>query len=142
MERPELELDELWSYVGSKREVIWIWIALERLSRRIVGLAVGDRSVSTCRDLWLSLPADYRRRGIYDTDYYAPYREILPRSRHRPSAKGSGATSLVERFNLTLRNWCCNLTRKTLAISQSKGVHATRIRMVINHYNEQHAGLW
>jgi hypothetical protein len=43
---------------------------------------------------------------------------------------------------LTLRNWCANLNRKTLAISQSVALHCTRIRLVINHYNSLHAGLW
>jgi IS1 family transposase len=56
--------------------------------------------------------------------------------------KGCGATSLIERFNLTLRNWCANLNRKPLAISQSVALHCTRVRLVINHYNLLHAGLW
>jgi insertion element IS1 protein InsB len=37
-ERPILELDELWSFVGSKDKQVWIWIALERQTRRIVRL--------------------------------------------------------------------------------------------------------
>jgi insertion element IS1 protein InsB len=141
-QRPELELDELWSYVTSKGQEVWVWIALERQSRRIVGLAFGDRSADTCQKLWHSLPADYRRRAICYTDGYAPYKLVLPSKRHRPMPKASGATSLIERFNLTLRNWCANLTRKTLAVSQSIPLHCTRIRMVINYYNSLHAGLW
>ena len=42
-ERPILELDELWSFVGSKKQKVWIWLALERQTRRIVGLAFGGR---------------------------------------------------------------------------------------------------
>jgi insertion element IS1 protein InsB len=140
--RPELELDELWSFVGHKGQVVWVWLALERASRRIVGLAFGDRSADTRRELWNSLPADYRKRAICYTDEYEPYRLVLPSKRHRPLPKGSGATSLIERFNLTLRNWRANLNRKTLAVSQSAALHCTRIRLVINHYNSLHAGLW
>jgi IS1 family transposase len=51
-------------------------------------------------------------------------------------------SSLIERFNLTLRNWCVNLNRKTLAVSQSIPFHRIRIRLVLNHYNSLHAGLW
>lgn len=142
MQRPEREIDELWSYVGHKGQVVWVWTALERQSRRLVGLAVGDRSAATCRALWQSLPADYRKRAICSTDEYAVYRTVLPAARHRPSPKGSGALSLVDRFHLTLRNWCANLARKTLAISQSVALHATRIRMTINRYNRDHLGLW
>lgn len=135
-------MDELWSYVARKGQVVWVWVALERVSRRIVGLAFGDRSADTCCRLWQSLPADYRKRAICYTDEYEPYNLVLPSKRHRAMPKGSGATSLIERFNLTLRNWCANLNRKTLAISQSVALHCTRIRLVINHYNSLHAGLW
>jgi len=68
LERPILELDEIWSYVGSKTNKVWIWLALERQTRRIVGLAFGDRSEKTCRKLWKSFPADYRKRAIMYTD--------------------------------------------------------------------------
>lgn len=126
----------------TKGQVVWVWIALERHSRRIVGLAFGHRSADTCRQLWQSLPADYRKRAICYTDEYAPYRLVLPSTRYRPMRRGLGATRLIARFNLTLRNWCANLTRKTLAVSQSVAFHCTLIRMVINHYNSLHAGLW
>ena len=42
-QRPILEIDEQWSFVDNKGQEIWIWIALERQTRRIVGLAFGDR---------------------------------------------------------------------------------------------------
>jgi IS1 family transposase len=63
-ERPILELDERWSFVASKDKQVWIWVALERQTRRIVGLAFGDRSSDTCRKLWESLPPEYRKRAI------------------------------------------------------------------------------
>ena len=47
-----LELDELWSYVGNKKNKVWTWIALERSTRQIVGYAVGDRSANTAEALW------------------------------------------------------------------------------------------
>ena len=43
-----LELDAIWSYVGSKAQRVWIWHALERNTRKIVGIAVGDRSETAC----------------------------------------------------------------------------------------------
>jgi len=44
-------MDELWSYVDSKGSELWVWMALERQTRNVVGLAFGDRSAETCRDL-------------------------------------------------------------------------------------------
>jgi hypothetical protein len=63
--RPEIEIAEQWSYVGNKGQVIWHWVAVERATKQVVGWVVGDRSAATCRRLWESLPADYRKRGIF-----------------------------------------------------------------------------
>jgi predicted XRE-type DNA-binding protein len=50
--RPEIEIDEQWSYVGSKGQIVWHWGAVERSTRRVVGWAGGDRSAEACRVLW------------------------------------------------------------------------------------------
>ena len=42
-----LELDELWSFVGSKANARWVWIALCRQTRQIVAYFVGDRSTDS-----------------------------------------------------------------------------------------------
>ena len=140
--RPEIEIDEQWSYVGSKNQVVWHWVTVERTTRRVVGWAVGDRSPATGRKLWDSLPADYRKRGVFYTDEYHGYRQILPASRHRPFPKGHGATSLVDRAHNTFRQWCANLVRKTLSFSRDVSLHAVRLRLVVDAYNAERAGIW
>ena len=128
-------MDELWSYVDTKGNEIWVWMALERQTRKVVGLAFGDRSEATCRRLWQSLPADYRKRAIIYTDEYDVYRKVLPSKRHRPVPKGSGQTNHIERLNNTLRQWCANLVRKTLSFSKDVDLHQKRIRLVIDQCN-------
>ncbi len=39
-----MQLDEMWSFVGSKGNKQWIWLAIDADSREIVGVFVGDRS--------------------------------------------------------------------------------------------------
>ncbi|MDD5124339.1 IS1 family transposase [Methylovulum sp.] len=39
-----LECDELWSFVGNKGNKQWVWLALDRKTRAIIGVHVGDRS--------------------------------------------------------------------------------------------------
>jgi IS1 family transposase len=46
-----IEADEWWSFVGSKRSVAWVWVALDADTRRVVALVVGDRSDFTARCL-------------------------------------------------------------------------------------------
>jgi insertion element IS1 protein InsB len=42
--RLTIECDELWSFVGQKGNKHWIWLAIDRDTREIVGVFVGDRS--------------------------------------------------------------------------------------------------
>ena len=55
--RVVIECDELWSFVGSKRDVWWVWVALDADSRQVVALVIGDRSEATAECLWEALPA-------------------------------------------------------------------------------------
>ena len=57
-----LELDETWSFVPSKGNPVWLWVALERVSRRVLAWVVGDRSADTARKLWDALPMSERRK--------------------------------------------------------------------------------
>jgi len=118
---------------------VWIWLALERQTRQIVGLAFGNRGKETCKALWESLPADYRKRGILYTDFWHSYQSVLPSKRHRAVSKDSGETSHIKRFNNTLRQRCSNLVRKTLSFSKNQFYHEIRIRMFIEHYNQTRA---
>lgn len=131
-----VEMDELWSCVGHKQQPVWIWLALDRATRTIIGVAFGDRSAQTCQHLWDALPPNYRQRAVLYTDQWDAYAAILPSKRHRPVDKSSGETNHIERFNITLRQRCSALVRKTLSFSRDEWLHQKRIRLFINHYNK------
>ena len=114
---------------------MWIWLALERQTRRIVGLAMGDRTDNPCRAMWLSLPPDDRKRAVWYSDFWASYANVLPSKRLRQVGKDSGETAHIERFNHTLRQFCANLVRKTLSFSKKLKEHERRLRLFIDHYN-------
>ena len=59
-----LELDEMWTYVGQRRRKVWLWLAVERASRRIVAWVLGRRDAATARRLWQALPGRYRRHWL------------------------------------------------------------------------------
>jgi len=129
---PAIEIDELWSYVGNKLNVVWIWIALESKSRRIIGGVFGDRSEQTAQRLLSSLPPYYQQNGVFFTDSGPAY-NVLPNHQHFVI---DNATNHSERFNCTLRQPCSNLARKTLSLSKSLAMHKHRILNFINHYNQ------
>ena len=81
VEDPVLELDELWSFVLKKSRKRWIWIALCRQTRQVVGLVIGDRSEKACRRLWKSIPDAFRHAHCY-TDFWKAYLRVLPATQH------------------------------------------------------------
>ena len=66
-----IEADELWSFVGDKRDVWWVWVALDADTRQVVGMVAGDRTEATARRLWAAVPAEYRDGAVVYTDFLA-----------------------------------------------------------------------
>lgn len=92
----------MWSFVGSKNNKQWVWLAIDADSREIVGVFVGERSRQSAKQLWQSLPAVYRQCAVCYTDFWQAYQQVLPSKRHRAVGKETGKTSYIERFNNTL----------------------------------------
>jgi len=130
-----LECDELWSFVGKKKRQKWIWLALNRDTREIVGVAIGSRRRATARKLWASLPAVYRQCAICYTDFWEAYQTVLPSKCHRAVGKESGQTNHIERYNNTLRQRCSRLVRRTLSFSKKLSNHIGAIWYFIHDYN-------
>jgi IS1 family transposase len=129
-----LELDELWSFVGSKQHSCWIWIALCRRTRQVVAWHPGDRSLRFCRALWDKIPSAYKQ-GLIFSDFWEAYESMVPKEQHRACGKEEGQTNHVERFNLTLRQRVGRLTRRTLSFSKSLLWHYRHIRHFLVQYN-------
>jgi insertion element IS1 protein InsB len=131
-----IEADELWSFVGSKDRVEWVWVALDMGTRRVLAMVVGDRAADTARRLWAALPRGYRTGVVVYTDFLASYQVVIPRARHRPVGKDTGRTAHVERFWLTLRQRCARLVRKTLSFSKCPRNHLGALWYFIRLYNK------
>lgn len=129
----EIEVDEMWSFVGSKEVKTWVWLALERSTRQIVGFATGDRGSYGGQMLWSSLPTRYQQEAVFYTDGWSVYDELIPADRRRQEP---GGTAHIERFNNTLRQRQPHLTRKTLSFAKTDDSHFARTLNFINHYNK------
>ena len=133
--RLTLECDEAWSFVSNKGNKRWIWLAINRETREIVGMHIGDRSCDGARGLWQSIPSVYRQYAVCYTDVWEAYETILPSKRHRAVGKETGQTSHIERFNCTLRQRVSRLVRKPLSFSKKLENHIGAIWYFIHHYN-------
>ena len=130
-----LEVDELWSFVGSKANPRWIWIVLCRQTRQVVAYLVGnDRSAQSAQALRERLPPGYRRRATR-SDWLLAYAEVFPRRTHRCCDKSEGETCHVERWNCTLRQRLGRFVRKALSFSKIDEMHEIALRLFIHHYN-------
>ena len=128
------EADELWSFVGKRSNVYYIWLVVHRQSRQVVAFHVGDRSRESARKLWAKIPAYIRLYGLFHTDHWASYQKVIPEERHL-YAKKKKWTNHVERLNCTLRQRISRLVRETLSFSKTLTNHIGAIKYFLCHYN-------
>ncbi len=71
-----MEIDEMHSYIQSKKNYCWIWIAVDRAGKRYLDFVIGNRGTETGLRLWdkvKELETDF-----YCTDYWKSYAEFIP----------------------------------------------------------------
>ncbi len=115
---------------------VWIWFALNRDTREIVGVYLGDRSKGSAKKLWDSLPNAYKKYGFAFTDQLLSYTAAFPKNQLRQCEKSTGATSHIERFNLTVRQRISRLVRKSLAFSKKLENLVGAVWMFVHDYNQ------
>ena len=120
--------------MGRRRRKVWLWLAIERGSRRVVAWVMGQRDAATARRLRAALPRRCRHCW-YFTDLFPAYAQALLAGPHRPCPKGKGQANIVEALNCSLRQHCGVLVRKSCSFSKSLVMHAARIKICINQYH-------
>ena len=125
----------MWYFCGNKKNKQWVWIALNRDKRAIVGLHIGDRSNDGAKALWNSLPAFYKKYSTIYTDFFESYASIFPEKQLTQCGKEEGQTNHIERFNNTLRQRVSRLVRQTLSFSKKLTNHAGAIWDLVHDYN-------
>lgn len=77
-----LEADELWSFVGKKKNQVWIWIALDATTRQVVAVHAGGRAEADAKAFWAEVPEPYRSGCDVYTDEWDAYRGAIPPEVH------------------------------------------------------------
>jgi insertion element IS1 protein InsB len=125
----EAELDEMRSFVGSKRQPRWLWEALDHQTGRILAYVFGRREDRAFLELKALLePLGIRR---FYTDGWGAYQRHLAPTHHVVSKH---ATQQLERKHLTLRTRIKRLVRKTICFSKSVQMHEIVIGLFINRF--------
>jgi insertion element IS1 protein InsB len=118
------EIDELWSFIGSKKNVIWITYALEKETSKIIDFYVGAKSRLTIKPLIDKLLL-LKPKRIY-TDKLNIYPGLIPNKIHKVFRY---CTNTIERMNLTLRTHIKRLSRRTICFLRSKLLLEAHLRI-------------
>jgi len=123
-------------------------MALERRSKLVVGFHIGGRGQEGALGLWppwqrFSIPKELRKRVLVFTDDRAANRWDAYATVFAKGQPGAGAhqvegkrqTTIIERFNNTLRQRCARLVRKTLSFSKTWENHCSAIKYFLAYYN-------
>jgi insertion element IS1 protein InsB len=127
--RQEAEADEMWSYVGNKKNQRWLWHAIDHKTGVTLAYVIAkhcDAALSKLKEL-LS-PFGIRR---FYTDGWGGYERHIPAKNLKTGKK---YTQKIERKHLTLRTRIKRLARKTICFSKSEKMHDIVIGMFINRY--------
>lgn len=125
----EAEVDEMWSYVGNKKEQRWLWHAIDHRTDAVLAYVFGRRK----DEVFLKLKTLLEPFGItrYYTDSLDTYQRQLDPAQHCP---GKRNTQRIERKHLALRTRIKRLARKTICFSRSIQMHDIVIGLFINRY--------
>jgi insertion element IS1 protein InsB len=125
----EAEVDEMWSFVGKKKNQKWLWHAIDHRSGQVLAYVCGRRQDEVFAK-WKALlePFGIRRSR---TDHWGAYTRHLDPAEHSP---GKQNTQKIERKHVTLRTRIKRLMRKTICFSRSIGMHDIVIGLFVNRY--------
>ncbi|QPW26366.1 IS1 family transposase [Edwardsiella ictaluri] len=123
------ELDEQWSFVGSKARQHWLWYGYNTKTGGVLAYTFGPRTDESCREL-LALLTPFNI-GMITRDDWGSYGREVPKDKH---LTGKIFTQRIERNNLTLRTRIKQLARKTICFSRSVEIH----EKVIGAFIEKH----
>jgi len=125
----EAEMDEMWSFVGYKKQQRWLWHAIDHRTGRVLAYVL-----ATHQDQSLVKPVNLLKPfGIkhFFTDAWGAYERVLAPHTHLIGKKN---TQKIERKYLTLRTRIKCLDRKTICFSKSIVMHDIVIGLFINKY--------
>jgi len=112
--RVEIEVDEMWHFLQSKANKLWIWKAYCRTSNRLIDWVCGKRDKATFMQLYERLK-EWRVDLIF-ADHWEVYKQCIP---EEILVQSKTQTVAIERNNFRQRHWLARFKRKTCVVSKS-----------------------
>ena len=109
-----VELDEMWHYLGSKKNKLWIWKAYRRETGELIDWECGGRDKATFKRLIDRLLK--WKVELFCTDNWAVYQEVIDEDR---LFQGKTQTYYLEQNNGRQRHWYARFRRKSIVVSKT-----------------------
>ena len=120
-------MDEMWSYVGNKKNQCWLWWAIDHKTGNVLGYTFGTREHSNLNNL-LNILKPIDISTVYCDNNFA-YKKYIT---YIPVIIGKKHTQIIESKHISLRTWCSRLVRKTIRFSKSFLLHRIVLGLIIN----------
>lgn len=130
-----LQLDEMWSFVGKKKNKVWIWVVYEPDSKQIIAYHMGRRNLRAAQALWAKIPEEMRQHCYIETDSWEAFRTIIPFEKHWI---GKTYTFYIESLFSAVRSRVSRLVRKSKSFSKKLENHEAAIRYFFWQWNLSH----
>jgi IS1 family transposase len=127
-----LEVDEFWTYVGEKKNKVWLIYAYHRATGEIVAFVWGKRNLKTARKLRKRLSSlGVSFDGVY-TDNWDSFRAAFSTDNH---ITGKANTMGIEGNNCRLRHRIRRAFRKTCCFSKKLYNHFKTFNLAFFYIN-------
>ena len=129
----DIEIDELYLYIGSKKKKRWLWTALCRKTKRILAFHIGQRSRSAVTKLYENIkPIECNH---YYTDSYKGFLTVFPKEKHKRNYAG---TNTIEGFHSSLRHYQSRFRRRSKCYSKSESMVKASMVLMMDKYHRQY----
>lgn len=132
----EVEVDEFWSFVGSKANVIWWFIAYCKKTREVLACVKGERDWETVAHLERELKKLPITIDYICTDKFKGFAKIFPKEKHK---EGKEFTKGVEGNNTMIRTRNRRTNRRTTCFSKQLMYHEKVMYKIIQDANQRRA---
>ena len=109
-----IELDEMWHYLGSKKNKVWIWKAYRRETGELIDWECGGRDKETFSRLMERLSG--WEVELFCTDNWAVYSEVIDKDK---LLQTKSQTFYLEQNNGRQRHWYARFRRKSIVVSKT-----------------------
>lgn len=127
-----IEIDEIYYYTKKKARKRWLWLAVCKDTKRILGYQTGTRGRTTLKKLIEKIRPI--ACGHYYTDEHISFRGLLPEKKYTASKR---YTTTVEGINSAVRHFLARFRRKSKCYTKSEAMLHATLNLFVENYNER-----